>query len=189
MNLYGLTGGIGSGKSTVSGIIQSLGIPVICLDTLNKEAAESVDVRYLILQYFGTLDRAKLREIVFGNPKSKSEMEQLMYPYVYKLYREKIAELESRGHACAFYDSALIFEMKQENMFKKIIAVECPEPNRIARATNRDGSNVEVIKNIISFQISDAERSRRSDYNIDNSGHKGLLHSKVLNMLYFIGEL
>lgn len=189
MKLYGLTGGIGSGKSTVSTILRALGFEVICLDTLNKEAAKNPEVRDRILERFGTMDRNELRAIVFGDPQAKSDMEQLMHGYVHDLYKQRITELEAKGTKCVFYDSAIIFELRQSQMFDKIIVVDCPDFIRIDRATKRDSSNAEMIKKIVAFQVSDRFRRKFADYLIDNSGEEGKLGGKVLDMLYGLGEL
>lgn len=183
MKLFGLTGGIASGKSSVSRILTELGIPVICLDTLNREAAAQPAMQEAILSKFGTLDRQELRKIVFANQETKTEMENLMYPSVLRLFKSKIAELKLKRTPIAFYDSALIFEMKQEKMFTAVVVVDCPMEIRKARTNKRDGTDQAVIDKIMSYQVQDFHRRMAADYLIVNDGTLEQLKEQVLLLL------
>lgn len=183
MKLFGLTGGIGSGKSTVSRMLVELGIPVICLDTLNREAASLPIVQDAIQQRFGTLVREELRKLVFANQETKIEMENLMYPHVLRLFKKKVAELKLMRTPFAFYDSALIMEMNQEKMFNAVVVVDCSHETRKARTNKRDGTDKALIDKIMSYQVMDFHRRMAADYIIENNGSIEALKDKVKEML------
>lgn len=181
MRLYGLTGGIGSGKSTVSKMLEEAGISVISADYLNLISAREPHIQQKILDRFGTLDRMQLRKIIFADMKAKKDIEAIMHPEVQDKYNKRLKELADKE--VVVYDSALIFEMNQDSMFRGVIVVQCPEHVRRQRVLIRDNMDEEITDNIMGCQVSDDERWERADYLINNDGPMSALEKQTRELI------
>lgn len=188
MKLYGLTGGIGSGKSTVARLFEERGVPIISSDRLNSLAAKSSEIKKQIFDRFGTTKRARLREIVFADPKERKAIEAIMHPEVQRRFFQKLNELAEQGHGVAIYESAIIFELGQESMFEAIIAVECPVEIRISRLLTREGLTEEIARNIINCQVSDEQRRAKADYVVVNKESMEELREQVDKIILQIAD-
>lgn len=188
MKLYGLTGGIGSGKSTVARIFEEKGIPIISSDKLNALAAKTPEIRSQILKRFGTTNRMKLRRIVFARPTERKAIEAIMHPEVQRRFFQKLEELSAQGHEIAIYESAIIFELQQESMFEAIIAVECPVEIRVSRVLMRDGMNEEIARNIVACQTSDEYRRSKASFIVTNTGSPEELKTQVEKVILQIAD-
>jgi dephospho-CoA kinase len=164
MKIYALTGGIGSGKSTVAKFFEKAGIPIISADALNAEAAKSEEIQKRIFDRFGTNDRMELRRIIFADAQAKKDMEAIMHPPVQDLFFRKFNALYDEGHDIVMYESALVFELGQRQTFEGVISVVCPEELRLARVVLRDNMNEEIARNIMKCQVDDEHRLTHSDY-------------------------
>lgn len=177
MLTIGLTGGIGSGKSEVARMFSQLGVPVIDADVIahqlvqpGTEALSEITAVFgdTILTSEGTLDRAKLAEIVFNKPDKKQQLESIIHPRV----REQIRAFKD-AHINEPYIMVvipLLLETGQRDLVDRVLIVNAAEPVRIQRVQTRDGRNEEQIRSIIRNQADDAERHSAADDNIDNSG-------------------
>lgn len=177
MLTIGLTGGIGSGKSEVARMFSQLGVPVIDADVIahqlvqpGTEAFSEIIAVFgeTILTSKGTLDRAKLADIVFNKPDMKQQLEGIIHPRV----REQIRAFKDahKNEPYIMVVIPLLLETGQRDLVDRILIVNAAEPVRIQRVRTRDGRNEAQIRSIIRNQVDDAERHAAADDNIDNSG-------------------
>ena len=171
----GLTGGIGSGKSTVADMFGQYGISIVDTDKIareivapDQEALASIAKHFgpQVIQNNGQLDRAKLRQQIFANPEEKHWLENLLHPIIRK---RTVYLLEQAKSPYVILVSPLLFETQQDRLVDKTIVVDVEEEKQIQRATRRDHDTIESIKKIIDSQIPRKERLDRADYVIDNN--------------------
>jgi dephospho-CoA kinase len=183
--VVGLTGGIGSGKSTVAEMFTALGVNVVNADTLAREVVEpgqpalhSITARFgaEILQTDGSLDRAALRKIIFSDPEHKNWLESLLHPLINNLLLIRIKE--SKSTYCIL-ESPLLLETEQHKLVNRVLVIDVQEKTQMSRAALRDGSNKTVIRTIIESQINRKERIQAADDIIDNEQGLGQLQNKV----------
>lgn len=171
----GLTGGIGSGKSTVSKLFHDLGAPVIDADVIAHQIVEpgqpalkqlAATFGSEFLNADGSLNRAKLRELVFSDPSQKKRLERLLHPLIRAKMAEKIAQLDS---PYCIVSIPLLLETQMTDLVDRILVIDCPVATQIERVENRDGLSAEQISRIIASQVSRKTRLARADDIIDNS--------------------
>ncbi|WP_372880154.1 dephospho-CoA kinase [Psychromonas sp.] len=172
--IIGLTGGIGSGKSTVSRFFSELGVQIIDADFVARQVVEKGQpalaeiARHFgneILQH-GELNRALLRKLIFQNEEHKLWLNNLLHP----LIRAKILQqlLVVKGDY-ALLEAPLLFENKLERLTDYNLVVDIEERLQVQRACQRDKSSEESIKAIIKSQIDRQQRLQQADFIIDNS--------------------
>ncbi len=178
MRVIGLTGGIASGKSTVSAFFRELGAPVIDADLLAREAVApgspglaEVAARFPgVLAPDGTLDRPALAARVFGDAAQRAALNALVHPRVHGLYLERVAQLRAAGHPIAVYDVPLLFENRlQDGLDGTILVVVPPEMQR-ARVMARDGVSAADAQARISAQLPLSAKVPLATWLIDNAG-------------------
>jgi dephospho-CoA kinase len=190
--IIGLTGGIGSGKSEVSRRFEALGITLVDADLVardvvlpGKPALESIRTHFGtdILLPDGSLNRAKLREIIFTEPAEKEWLEQLLHPLINQQIREQLALSTS---AYAILSSPLLLETRQHLLVDRILVVDTSEMLQIERASKRDKNQEAQIKAIMATQLSRAERCSRATDIIQNHGDITELDDQIakLHSLY-----
>lgn len=173
----GLTGGIGSGKSTVAGIFEVLGIPVFNADEQARALMEQDDeVRTALEARFGSaiypegkLDRKALATIIFNDPPALAAGNSIVHPAVRKAFTIWAAEQTA---AYVIMEAALMAENDGYKAFDRVITVSCPEPERIRRVMKRDGVEEEAVVARIRNQASEEERSRIAQHVIHNAGEE-----------------
>lgn len=185
--IIGLTGGIGSGKTTIAKFFAAEGIPVYIADLEAKLIMNSDTIQKEILELFGetvfknkVLDRAKIAEIVFNDPAMLVKLNSIVHPAVKKHFKEWVRTNE--GQDLLLYESAILFESGHFKEFDFIISVVAPLESRIARVLERDGITKEQVMSRVNAQWNDDERVAKSDFVIENI----LLQdakSKVLDIL------
>ncbi|MDR0587419.1 MAG: dephospho-CoA kinase [Burkholderiales bacterium] len=181
-----MTGGIGSGKSTAAELFQSKGAFVLDADDLSREVSSPGGAAYPKLvellgnEYFlpdKTLDRAKVRALVFESPHVRQRMEAIIHPRVAALARERFAHAKG---AYGIYVAPLLLEAKSlSNMIKRVLVVDCDEETQRARVMATRGLSQETVALIMQAQLSRQERLRHADDIIDNSGTRDHLLSQV----------
>lgn len=188
----GLTGGIGSGKSTVAGMFREFGVPIIDADAIAHQiVASDSDVLQQIINRFGreyltseyTLDRRKLKQIIFNDPPSKVWLEQLLHPLIAKeIARQAIA---TAAPYCII-EIPLLIEAGLQSTVDRILIVDCPEDLQLRRAMQRDQHSAAEINNIIATQITRSERLKVNGDVLENSSDLAALKVKVgkLHNLY-----
>jgi len=185
MYIIGLTGGIGSGKSTVANCFSQLGIDIVNADEAARHVVEKGSPALSkIATHFGskarledgTLNRAFLRKEIFEHPDKRQWLEELLHPLIKTWIQEA---LENSSSSYTILESPLLLETNQHTLADRILVVDVPEEIQISRAMQRDGNNKQQIEAIIDTQISREERIKRADDIIDNSGSSESLPEKV----------
>lgn len=181
----GLTGGIGSGKSTVSGLFSALGIAIFDADQIAREITLPGTIwlnkiidhfgRSVLLQN-GELDRKKLGKLVFANPDQRYWLEQLLHPEIRS--RMDMAA-ENCSSAYCILEIPLLIESKRHLEMDKIIVVHCDSVIRQSRLIKTRGMSLETISAIMQNQATDQQRLDVADYVIDNSGSLEQLNPQV----------
>jgi len=171
-----LTGGIGSGKTTVAERLADLGAGVIDTDEIahaltgrDGAALDPIVAAFgpQILRPDGTLDRARLRGIVFTDPSARARLEAILHPRIEAVMLERLAALQTDYAVLVI---PLLFETSQERHADRVLVVDVPEPLQIARVRQRSGLSETEVRRIIASQIPRHERNARADDLIDNSG-------------------
>lgn len=184
--IVGLTGGIGSGKSTAVKIFKELGIDSIDADDVAKNIIDSnKNARKLFIEEFGDkyilknhkINRDLLREDIFNDKSKIKKLESIIHPIV----REEIFEFIQKSESIyTIIDVPLIFETKSEDFYNKIVVVDCDTNTQILRASQRDNQTEESILKIIGNQASREERFSIADYVINNDSSYGNLKKEVI---------
>ena len=179
MKLVGLTGGIASGKSTVAKILQSLGAAIVNADDLAREVVEPGHEAWKeivaafgadILQSDQTLDRQKLRTLIFNQPEARKRLESIIHPRVRALAEERIRQYAAAGYPVVIYEVPLLFEGNLQEWLRPVILVACDVETQTARLQNRDHLTAADAEKHIAAQMSLKDKRRLADYVIENNG-------------------
>lgn len=192
--VIGLTGGIGTGKSTVSQILKEKKFPVIDLDIISHEVIKFPKVVEKIVENFGKevleynntgnwiVSREKLGRVIFGNREKRLILNSVMHPEILRIMREKILECK-KENKIIFVEIQLLFEVQREKEFDYILLVSAEKETQIKRILSRDNRSKEEALSIINSQMSLDEKKKRSDYVIENDGNIQDLEKKVDDFL------
>ncbi len=190
MLIIGLTGGIGSGKSEVSRLFSELGVPIVDVDVISHQlTAKGQSTLQAIANQFGTivlnkdgsLNRERLREIVFNKPEARHALEAIMHPAIYE---EAMIEL-NRNKAIPYQILVvpLLFEStRYQKLINHSLVIDCDSATQIDRASKRDGSSKSQIEKIIAAQIPRETRNQLADDIITNNGSLDDLKEKVIQL-------
>ena len=172
--IIGLTGGIGSGKTTVANYFKELGVPVYIADDAAKEVMQSEAILYDIRKTFGDtifdkgiLIREKLASIVFTNSEKLQQLNAIVHPAVAQHFKTWLSNYQQSPFI--IYESAILFESGGDQKCDKIITVTAPEAIRIERVIGRDSTTKEQVLQRINSQWTDAKRIEKSDFVIENT--------------------
>lgn len=199
--LIGITGVIGSGKSTVAEIIREMGYAVLSSDAIAKELInDNKNLRDDLLEIFGTqtfkdgkYNSEYISSIVFSEKDTGGEnLEKLnnaIHPYVIDELAKKSEELFEKGNELVFNESALIFEAGLDDAYDYIINVYSPKETIIKRIMQRTGLNESQILQRMKYQLSAEEKKRLSDFTIDNTNDIDTLKSSVIFTVELIKDL
>ena len=193
MKVIGLTGGIGSGKSTVTDYLIARGFHVLDADQIAREIVlpgsemliqlTSVFGRGIILED-GSLDRQKLGEIVFSDPQKKETLDALMHTRILELIHERILQFREEGkRKVIFIDAPLLFETGLNKSVSEIWLTDVDDETRIKRIMARDGMNREEIEKRISAQMTREEKQSLADIILDNTGDQEALYQQIEQLL------
>lgn len=186
--IVGLTGGIGSGKSTVATIFEELGIKIVDADHVARNVVEpGTEALSRITEHFGTdilnndgtLNRADLRNRIFESAPDKTWLENLLHPII---RQEMLKQLESADSPYKILEAPLLFENGLQKLCTKSILVDLPVETQIQRSTARDSATAESIQKIIDAQMPRAEKQALADYIIDNSGDEDSLAPQIMRL-------
>jgi dephospho-CoA kinase len=188
----GLTGGIGCGKTTVARLFEQLTIPVIDADEIAHQlVAIGQPALIRIQEEFGSdvfnpdgsLNREKLRELIFSDPQKKQRLESILHPLVYQSIQ---SELEQLNKPYCIICIPLLFETNMTRFVDRILVVDCPVETQIERVRKRDNMTIERIQSIIDSQVSRTVRKTQANDLIDNSETDDRLAEEVkkLHNLY-----
>ncbi|PRI11744.1 dephospho-CoA kinase [Leucobacter massiliensis] len=180
MKLIGLSGGIAAGKSMIGRRLQELGAERIDADVLAREAVAPgspclarVADRFgaAVLAADGSLDRAALGAIVFGDPAALAELNAIVHPEVRRLFAERVEAVRARDpEAVVVYEVPLLVEAGLAQGWDLVVMAEAPAEQRVARMVELRGMEEEEARRRIANQASDAERRAVADVVIDTSG-------------------
>lgn len=171
--IIGLTGGIGSGKTTVAKEFEALGVPVYIADTEAKNIMNLPETLHLVKTEFGTsifeeetLNREKLAKIVFENPEKLQKLNNIIHPLVKKHFQKWVQK--NKKSDFVIKEVAILFESGSDKDCDKIITVVAPLETRLERVLKRDNSDYESVMKRIQNQWTDEMRIAKSDYVIEN---------------------
>ena len=182
----GLTGGIASGKTTVSDLFAQRGVPVIDTDVISRQLLTPGEQAYRqVCEHFGTailrdggeIDRARLRRIVFAEPAQKTWLETMLHPLIYQ--RSHQAIVEHRGASYVLVVVPLLFETNFQSLVDRILVVDCPAETQIERLMKRDGIDEPLARSMLAQQLGNDERVARGHDVIDNRGPDSNLEAQV----------
>ena len=185
MFTVGVTGGIGSGKSSAADRFRQLGVPVIDADVVARQIVEpGMPALQEIINTFGEsvandrgeLDRAALRKIIFSDSSRKSQLEAILHPRIYDEILRLLSELST---PYAIVVIPLLAESKREYPLDRILVIDVPSDVQISRVTTRDGQSTEEVERIISSQASRYSRLAIADDVIENIDSKDDLYERV----------
>jgi len=183
-----LTGGIGSGKSTVSRFLAESGAVVLDADKIGHEVYLSdTDTWRELVKIFGegilapdnTIDRKKLGAIVFGNDAELKKLDAVIHPRITEIIRQRIDEYRRKGAKIIVLDAPVLFEANAEKLVDEIWVVVADEKNVVKRAAARTGLPEQQIRARIHSQLTNAERTKKAQVVIHNDGTTEQLKEKV----------
>lgn len=192
--IVGLTGGIGSGKTTVAKMFQELGVPIYIADEQAKIITNQPKTLKLIEEEFGSivienrqLNRVEMARIVFNNPEKLTLLNAIIHPLVGRHFQEWLRQQEKASFVIK--ETAILFETNGHLLCDFVISVTAPIAVRISRVKNRDHSSEEEINKRIQNQWTDEQREQLSDfiitnYSLESTKHQvSEIYKKILNSL------
>lgn len=189
--VVGLTGNIGSGKSTVARRLAALGATIIDADELARQAVEAgtpalqrIAERWGsdVLAPDGLLDRAALRRRVFHDPVELEELNRIVHPAVTQLRADQVSAAQARGDRVVICDIPLLFERRLADEFDRIVLVDAPRPLRLERLVRERGLNETEALDMITAQMPAELKRARADHVVDNSGTLVELDARVADL-------
>lgn len=202
MRVLGLCGGIGAGKSTVARIMHDAGADVIDVDALGRQVLEPTGGAFAdvvahfgegILADDGTIDRAALGAIVFGDPSQLEALEAISHPAINRELDSQLSKLAAAGADLVVLDMAVLVEsslgqdLPSGLGYDTVVVVAATEDVRLRRLQETRGMSVEDARARMAAQATDAERAAVADVVIDNSGTEAELTSAVASFLTYLG--
>ncbi len=190
--LIGVTGGIASGKSTVSDMLVDLGAPLIDFDLLARQVVEpGTPALAQIVEYFGkqvlqpdgTIDRKKLSDIVFGDMEKRKKLESFTHPAIFEGFFERIDQITAKSPDAIIQAAVpLLIELNLQFLFDKIVVVHIPSELQVARLAARDGISQADAANILQAQLPIDEKLPFADFVIHNEKALADTHTQVDDM-------
>lgn len=189
----GVTGGIGSGKSTVSGMLADLGAVVIDADAIARAIVEPgqpalghlvAEFGPRILREDGTLNRGELAALAFAEPEGTRRLNAIMHPTIREEASRQVAAAQARGVDVAVYDMPLLVETGQQDLVDVVVVVDVPEEVQVARASTAFPEA--DVRRRIAAQASREERRAVADHIIDNSGSLNSTRAQVERLWFAV---
>lgn len=192
MRVWGLTGGIGAGKSEAARVLRTLGVPVLDADQVARaQMAPGSPVHDAVVDVFGTgilgsdgrVDRGRLAAIAFADPARRARLDALTHGPVMATLRQRLDRLAEGGHPMAVIEAALVFETGLDRTLDGTIAVVAPIDVRIARVRARDGADEAAVRARIAAQVDDDARRARATRVLDNAGDLDALRVAISDLV------
>jgi dephospho-CoA kinase len=188
MKVVGLTGGIGTGKSTVAAMLRRLGATVIDADEATRavQARGTDGLRRLVDEFGpsvltadGELDRARLAEVAFADPEARQRLNGIVHPLVRQWMGERLQEAAERGDPVVVMDIPLLFEARGTAGFEAVLLVYAPEEVQVDRLVRLRGMSEEQVRARIAAQMPIEEKRRLATHVIENTGDLDQLARRV----------
>ncbi|HHP7238700.1 dephospho-CoA kinase [Longibacter sp.] len=195
MTTLGVTGGIGSGKTTVCGFLAEQGARVFYADLEAKRLmTEHEGLRADIADAFGdesfkddgSLNRKHLADVVFQSPDRVERINALVHPRVHEAFAEAAERAEEEGVEVLVHEAALIFESGGDEHLDAVAVVVAPDDDRIARVVERDDTTADDVRARMTHQLPQEELRRRADYVIENDGTLDDLRRKSVDLYHSV---
>lgn len=189
--IIGLTGGIGSGKSTVARAFETLGAAWVDADNVAREIVAPGEPALLaikqrfgdpVIHQDGTLNRAALRDIVFKDPAQRQWLESITHPKVRERLQQYLERLNAAGAPYVLLVSPLLFESGQDALVDRSVVVDVPQQLQLSRTQQRDGVSESQVHAILAAQLPREQRLAKADYVIDNSGDHASMMDQVARL-------
>ena len=200
MIVIGITGGIGTGKTTASEYLEEQGFAVIDADQIGRElTADGQPILAEIRDRFGcvtdggaegnglVLDRKAMADLVFNNKEIKEEYDQLIHAEIIEEIDREIEELSKTDVKGILLDAPLLFEANINDRCDVVILITADMDERIGRVSLRDDADEEDIQDRINNQFSDDEKARSSDFIVDNSGEPEDMYRQLDDIIDYLG--
>ena len=200
MRIIGITGGIGTGKTTASDYLEEQGFAVIDADQIGRElTADGQPILAEIRDRFGcvtdggaegnglVLDRKAMADLVFNNKEIKEEYDQLIHAEIIEEIDREIEELSKTDVKGILLDAPLLFEANINDRCDVVILITADMDERIGRVSLRDDADEEDIQDRINNQFSDDEKARSSDFIVDNSGEPEDMYRQLDDIIDYLG--
>lgn len=189
--VLGLTGGIGSGKSSASRVLSSMGMKVFDADIIARELLDTVDIQRKIIQKLGSefidkknkkIDRQLLKKTVFNNSDMLKILNGIVHPSVIKKYRQ-LYKKYSQKKEIVIFDIPLLFETSMDIYCNLVLVIDIEKNIQINRIQKRDKVEIELINNIILNQMSREKRNSCADIIITNNGTLNELKNNIKKII------
>ena len=188
--ILGLTGGIGTGKSTVANMLKKKGIPVVDTDLISREVIEypeiiekiKLEISNEVFDFNNKLDRKKMSEIVFENQEKLKKLNEIIHPEILKKMWLEVEKLK-KNHKIIVLDIPLLFEINMEKEVDKILLIYASKEIQLKRIMERDCRSREEAIKIINSQIPLYKKREKSDYIIQNNDSLENLEKKLEKIL------
>jgi dephospho-CoA kinase len=192
LKLVGLTGGIGSGKSTVARMIRDLGVPVIDADLLAHQVVEKGQPAHAeivagwpeLVDGRGEIDRKRLASHVFAHPAARKRLEAITHPRIMQRVQELTDELFRQGFRLAFLDAALLVETGLHRRLEGLVVVTASEAQQVSRVMTREGCTPSQARARMRAQLPLEAKRRAATAIIDNSGDEAATRRQVEELLH-----
>ncbi len=198
----GLTGGIGTGKSTVGRKLKERGYPVIDLDVISREVITYPEVKEKLVEEFGSeilldkgaarekweISRNRLGQIVFKDEKKVNVLNSIMHPAIIRKMKREM-EKEEKIHRTVIVEVQLLFEVNLEGEFDFTVLVYSDKEVQMKRVMERDKRDFEEVKNIIGSQMDMELKRKKSDYIIENNGSMEELDNEIEKFVRKLEEI
>jgi dephospho-CoA kinase len=176
----GLTGGIGSGKSTVAALLAEFGAGVIDADAISRNATDTngaaieaiaVEFGADFISSEGALNRVRMRNLVFRDASAKARLEHIVHPIVSQQVQESAGALNAAGKNCVVFDIPLLVESgRWRKQLDRVLVVDCSPATQIARVVKRSEISAQEVERIIAMQASRFRRLSAADWVLHNDG-------------------
>ncbi len=192
-----VTGGAGSGKSTVCRLFQAMGAVVIDLDRLARRAvAPGSAALAKVIERFGEgvvadngeLNRRLLREKIVSDPAARMDLEAIIHPEVLRMMNQAMDDADSAGAKLVVAEVPLLFEARLQHRFDRVIVVAAPEKERVRRLVERDAVAPGQASALMGTQIPESEKRKRADFVIENNGAPDALTREVDRLFHRLSE-
>ncbi len=192
MHVFGLTGGIASGKSTVSAQLRRMGVPVVDADQLARDVVQPGTYGLAkivetfgpsVLDESGALDRKRMAALVFSDPAARKELNAIVHPAIGEASALALSAHAAAGEPLVCYDAALLVEGGRHEMMRPLVVVTAPEEAQIERSMARDGATREEVEARIAAQMPLWKKVEAADFLIENDAGLEELAARTIEAL------